>query len=89
MQRNPLTWLCAIAAVGIATSVLAQPIVPAPAFSGKQLTALPAGYWITNGGNTFNQRYSTLTQINRFNVKDLKAVWLLSAIAPNYLPRGY
>jgi len=39
MQRNPLTWLCAIAAVGIATSVLAQPIVPVPAFSGKQLTA--------------------------------------------------
>ncbi len=50
-------------------------IVPAPAFTAEQLTALPAANWITNGGNTYNQRYSPLTQINRFNVKDVKAVW--------------
>ena len=28
--------------------------------------------WVTTGGNLTNQRYSTLTQINRTNVKQLK-----------------
>ena len=47
----------------------------APAFAAKQLTALPKENWITNGGNLYNQRYSQLTEINRSNVKDLKAEW--------------
>jgi quinohemoprotein ethanol dehydrogenase len=49
--------------------------VLAPAFTAEQLTALPSANWITNGGNAYNQRYSPLTEINRFNVKDVKAVW--------------
>lgn len=61
--------------LGAACGVHAQEIVPSHAFSAAELTALPAQNWITNGGNTFNQRYSTLSQINRFNVKDLKALW--------------
>src|ERR1700746_1976918 len=32
--------------------------------------------WVTNGGNLTNQRYSTLTQINRTNVKQLKGAWM-------------
>src|SRR5256885_5562656 len=32
--------------------------------------------WITNGGNLTNQRYSTLTQINATNVKELKGAWM-------------
>lgn len=32
--------------------------------------------WITNGGNLTNQRYSTLTQINKSNVKQLKGAWM-------------
>ncbi len=50
-------------------------IRPAPAFSGDQLKAVPRDGWITNGGNVYNQRYSPLDQINRDNVKNLKAVW--------------
>ena len=46
-----------------------------PAFSAKQLTALPTDGWITNGGNIYNQRYSPLTRINRDNVAQLKPHW--------------
>ncbi len=44
----------------------------APAFSARQLTALPEDHWITNGGTLFNQRYSPLSQISRSNVAGLK-----------------
>ena len=50
-------------------------IEPAPAFAGADLTALPTTGWLTNGGDLFNRRYSPLTEINRDNVADLKAVW--------------
>jgi alcohol dehydrogenase (cytochrome c) len=37
----------------------------------------PAGKeWLTNGGDWSNSRYSTLTQINRNNVKNLKGAWV-------------
>jgi len=52
-----------------------RPIVLAPVFSGDELVALPETNWPTNGGNSYNQRYSPLTQINRFNLQDLKALW--------------
>ena len=52
-----------------------QSIEPAPAFTAGDLTALPTSGWITNGGDLFNRRYSPLTQINRDNVSDLRAVW--------------
>lgn len=51
--------------------------MPAPVFSGDALTALPTTNWVTNGGNPLNQRYSPLSQINRFNVKELKALWMI------------
>jgi alcohol dehydrogenase (cytochrome c) len=50
-------------------------IQPAPAFSGEVLSAHPTNGWLTNGGNLWNQRYSPLTEIDRANVADLKAVW--------------
>src|SRR5690606_34065080 len=46
----------------------------APAFSVDELMRLPAQNWITNGGNLYNQRYSSLDRINRDNVDDVKAV---------------
>jgi alcohol dehydrogenase (cytochrome c) len=48
---------------------------PAPAFASRDLTALPTTGWLTNGGDSFNRRYSPLTQINRDNVARLKGVW--------------
>ena len=50
MKRNPLMWLCALVAAGVFAPAQAQPVVPAPAFTGKQLTTLPSTNWITNGG---------------------------------------
>src|SRR5882672_1671936 len=50
-------------------------IVASPAFSDKTLSALPTSGWLKNGGNLFNQNYSPLTQMNRQNVANVKAVW--------------
>jgi quinohemoprotein ethanol dehydrogenase len=47
----------------------------APAFSAANLAAVPAENWITNGGNTTNNRYSSLDQINTSNVSNLKEAW--------------
>ncbi|MGG3560724.1 PQQ-dependent dehydrogenase, methanol/ethanol family [Neobacillus rhizosphaerae] len=47
-----------------------------PAFTSKELTTLPGENWITNGGSTFNQRFSTLNEINTTNVKNLKGKWV-------------
>ena len=64
-----------VAATTLASAGVAAPIKSSPAFTDAQLTAPPTDDWITNGGNIFNQRYSPLSQINRGNVKDLKAEW--------------
>ncbi len=53
----------------------ASTIKLAPAFSAKDLTALPTDNWVTNGGNVYNQRYSPLDQINKSNVANVKALW--------------
>ena len=37
--------------------------------------AVPGANWITNGGNTTNDRYSSLNQINTTNVSQLKEAW--------------
>jgi quinohemoprotein ethanol dehydrogenase len=63
---------------GKAPAAAAVAIKPAPAFTPAQLTALPTTNWITNGGNVFNQRYSPLKQLDRTNVKELRAVWRAS-----------
>jgi quinohemoprotein ethanol dehydrogenase len=53
----------------------ASSVTPAPAFGANDLTVFPTTGWLTNGGDLFNRRYSPLTQINRDNVAQLKAVW--------------
>jgi alcohol dehydrogenase (cytochrome c) len=61
-------------------------------FSAARLTAPAATSWPTNGGNLYNQRYSTLTAINRANVAQLKGVWHTrlrgSGTAPQYSGEG-
>jgi hypothetical protein len=55
--RSPWTALAALALLPAATGLAqAQRSSPAPAFSAKDLTALPTDRWITNGGNIYNQR---------------------------------
>jgi quinohemoprotein ethanol dehydrogenase len=47
----------------------------AGAFSAAQLVRPADINWSTNGGSLDNQRYSTLTQLNKTNVANLKGVW--------------
>jgi quinohemoprotein ethanol dehydrogenase len=47
----------------------------APAFTADELAAPSTDNWITNGGTTFNQRYSPLDEIDTTNVSRLKGVW--------------
>src|SRR3954470_16958539 len=68
----------ALAAENSGIALVAPTIASSPAFTPAQLTALPTTSWPTNGGNLFNQRYSPLKQLNRDNVKELKAVWRAS-----------
>ena len=58
---------------------------PIPAFSAQQLAAQPTDNWFTSGGSLYNQRYSPLDQINKTNIKQVKAEW--QALA-NALPAG-
>ena len=61
-----------------AAALLAAPSFaqkPAQDFSGRALTQPPRTSWPTNGGNLYNQRYSTLALINKDNVARLKPAW--------------
>src|SRR4029077_18278499 len=51
-------------------------IAAAPVFTSEELGEHAGGNWITNGGGTSNDRYSTLDEINTENVKELKGEWM-------------
>lgn len=51
-------------------------IAMAPAFTSAELGEEAGANWITNGGGTSNDRYSTLSEINTENVKELKGDWM-------------
>ena len=78
LQCAPLAALM-VSGLLVAPRAAEAPVIQAaPAFTAAQLVAPPTNSWLTNGGNLYNQRYSPLTQLNRDNVKDLKAVWRAS-----------
>jgi quinohemoprotein ethanol dehydrogenase len=71
----------------IASLVLGLTLLPSSSFAqaaptvgptqSDLATAKAAGKdWFTYGGSTFNQRYSTLDQINASNVSGLKGAWM-------------
>src|ERR671932_1618014 len=67
----------------LAASPSAKPAVspvavgsPSPVAQAAVPAGSPAGAeWMTYGGNYFNQRYSSLNQINTTNVANLKGAW--------------
>jgi quinohemoprotein ethanol dehydrogenase len=83
MRKHIRRALAAIATVGalvVPTGVSAQ-TTPFPGVgrpSHQELTSTRVGDkdWITYGGSVYNQRYSTLNQINTSNVANLKGAWL-------------
>ena len=62
-------------ATGAGSTTSAAAITPAPALSPTDLSTNPGADWITNGGATNNERYSTLSQINASNVAGLTQAW--------------
>src|SRR5262245_28982722 len=69
MEKN-ISWFFAVA---VSVLLIAR---TAPLYSRQNdAAALPMDSWLKSGGNFFNQNYSPLSQINRQNVADLKAVW--------------
>jgi alcohol dehydrogenase (cytochrome c) len=89
--------IAGVAAVGAAVAAAPEastrttpetPINAAPAFTGKDMGALPTSGWLTNGGNLQNQRYSPLKEINRDTVKGLKAEWRTSLNGSGMTPRS-
>jgi quinohemoprotein ethanol dehydrogenase len=63
-------------------------IDPTPRFTTDDLSATASEDWLTNGGSLWNQRYSSLDQIDTSNVSQLKGVWLThlrgSGVAAKY-----
>ncbi|HEX4752978.1 MAG TPA: PQQ-binding-like beta-propeller repeat protein [Solirubrobacterales bacterium] len=51
-------------------------IVLAPKFTSEELGAQAGEDWITNGGGTTNDRFSSLNEINTSNVAQLKGDWM-------------
>src|SRR6195952_3871505 len=51
-------------------------VVLAPEFTSDELYEHAGDNWITNGGSTTNDRYSTLDEINTENVSELKGDWV-------------
>ena len=83
--RRVLALAAALAAVGADAQIT---IEPAPRFSGDALVEPPRDGWPTNGGDWYNRRYSPLTEIDRYNVANLKGVWRTrlrgSGVGPQY-----
>ena len=51
-------------------------ITLAPKFTSDELFEHAGDNWISNGGGTSNDRFSTLDEINTENVKELKGAWM-------------
>ena len=56
--------------------------VPSPAFTASESVASSAEDWLGWNGNVYNQRYSSLTDINVANVKRLKQAWARNLTLP-------
>src|SRR5439155_13150197 len=67
----------ALVVVGLTVGFRAQdsPITTASAFTANDLAKVAGENWVTNGGSTMNQRFSSLEQINVSNVSGLKGVF--------------
>jgi quinohemoprotein ethanol dehydrogenase len=64
----------------------------APNFKAADLAETASDNWVTNGGSSWNQRYSSLDDIDASNVSQVKGVWRThlngSGIAPKYSGEG-
>jgi len=73
MRRLVLASFCAVAALSCSTSPSTTSNAPA-AKAAKDVLSRP-GEWAMHGGDSNEQRYSRLTQINADNVRQLGVAW--------------
>jgi len=71
-----------ITGIAVSASSRTKAIEPIPAFSNAELTAEPGANWITARGDLYNRQYSSLSQITKANVKNLKVAWHTRVIVP-------
>ena len=80
MPRVPLSRIVASFVLGLTllpSSSFAQAAPTVRPTQSDLATAKAAGKdWFTYGGSVFNQRFSTLDQINTGNVAGLKGAWM-------------
>jgi quinohemoprotein ethanol dehydrogenase len=79
LRRLVIALAVAVLVLPLEASAQAQPSFPGLGRpTNPELTSTRAGGkdWITYGGSLFNQRYSTLNQINQSNVANLKGAWM-------------
>jgi quinohemoprotein ethanol dehydrogenase len=72
-------------------ATLSLAIIPGAALAQADLNKPASKEWLTIGGDWHNTRHSTLTQIDRDNVKDLKAAWVVhlgSGLGQKYSMEG-
>lgn len=91
-RRGATTLLCVAVALGVTVAATAgngAVPTPAPAFSAEELVAASGDNWLGYNGNVYNQRYSTLDEINAGNVRNLKVAWRTEMKPPGLkLKRG-
>ncbi len=75
LLATALMGAAAALALSLGASASERAIQPVPAFTGGQLTTPAARDWAAPHGDIFNQQYSTLTQIDKSNVRRLKIAW--------------
>src|SRR5229473_1364738 len=82
LRKPPVrkSWLIAAGALVVVTLTVGfrsgtGPIASAPRFTAADLSQAAGENWLTNGGSTMNQRFSSLSQINVTNVSQLKGVF--------------
>lgn len=78
-------------AICLQLATLSLAIVPSVALAQADMRKPAGKEWLTIGGDWHNTRYSTLTQIDRANVKNLKAAWVVhlgSGLGQKYSMEG-
>jgi alcohol dehydrogenase (cytochrome c) len=84
-RRGALALLCLAVALAVAVGATAgnnAVPTPAPAFTATELTIPSSDDWIGWNGNIYNQRYSSLSDINNSNVRNLKQAWARNLTIP-------
>jgi len=71
-----------LATVAWSASSKTHAITPIPAFTPTELTAVPGDNWVTSRGDMYNRQYSSLTDIGKSNVSQLKVAWHTRVAVP-------